>query len=164
MIMRWFKALQWIHLNIKIHMIFNVLSMFSNVFQCHAAGLHSRQSFDKNENKGISQSKATKSSRLASKIFTVRQYDGTAGGPWPPTVPSICLTEQIFSNPALRIWFLLKGKTFTFVLIVRDPLGTLWAPRDPFSTTPKYLTWFPMFFTVFSMTCNAFHRLPIYTI
>ena len=73
--------------------------MFSNAFQCYPAGLHSRQSFDKNENKGISQSKATKSSKLASKIFTVRQYDGTAGG----HVPSICLTEQIFSNPALRI-------------------------------------------------------------
>ena len=77
--------------------------MFSNAFQCYPAGLHSRQSFDKNENKCISQSKATKSSKLASKIFTVRQYDGTAGGPQPPTVPSICLTEQIFSNPALRI-------------------------------------------------------------
>ena len=77
--------------------------MFSNAFQCYPAGLHSRQSFDKNENKGISQSKATKSSKLASKIFTVRQYDGTAGGPRPPAVPWICLTEQIFSNPALRI-------------------------------------------------------------
>ncbi len=72
---------------------------FVDVFQSYPAGVHSRQSFDKNENKGISQSKVTKSSKLASKIFTVRQYDTTASGASALlAVASICVTEQIFFN------------------------------------------------------------------